>query len=63
MVCMCVALMRDLRRDPLIVRGERGAEAVQLAVIEGHKKFDGEFEFRIGPGRGPDVEGDPIGKH
>ncbi|MBT3154356.1 BCCT family transporter [Streptomyces sp. CHD11] len=63
MLFMCVALMRDLRRDPLIVRGEMGSEAVHLAVIEGHKQFDGEFELRVGPGRGPDVEGDPIGKH
>ncbi|MGW1543663.1 BCCT family transporter [Streptomyces sp. NPDC002309] len=63
MVFMCVALMRDLRRDPVIVRNEMGSEAIELAVIEGHKKYDGEFELRIGPGRGPDVEGDPIGKH
>ena len=28
MIGMCVALMRDLRQDPLIVRGEMGAEAV-----------------------------------
>ncbi|MEU1084514.1 BCCT family transporter [Streptomyces sp. NPDC005908] len=63
MLFMCVALMRDLRRDPLIVRDRMGSEAVELAVIEGHKKYDGEFELRVGPGRGPDVEGDPIGKH
>ncbi|MFI9616428.1 BCCT family transporter [Streptomyces sp. NPDC052023] len=63
MIFMCVALMRDLRRDPVIVRNQMGSEAVELAVIEGHKKYDGEFELRIGPGRGPDVEGDPIGKH
>src|SRR3954468_7209786 len=29
MIGMCVALMRDLRRDPLIVRGEMGSEAVE----------------------------------
>ncbi|MGA4986163.1 BCCT family transporter [Streptomyces cellulosae] len=63
MIFMCVALMRDLRHDPLIVRNKMGNEAVELAVIEGHKKYDGEFELRVGPGRGPDVEGDPIGKH
>ncbi|MFH9180102.1 BCCT family transporter [Streptomyces albogriseolus] len=63
MILMCVALMRDLRHDPLVVRGKMGSEAVELAVIEGHKKYDGEFELRVGPGRGPDVEGDPIGKH
>ncbi|MEU1264043.1 BCCT family transporter [Streptomyces cellulosae] len=63
MIFMCVALMRDLRHDPLIVRNKMGNEAVELAVIEGHRKYDGEFELRVGPGRGPDVEGDPIGKH
>ncbi|WP_426367679.1 BCCT family transporter [Streptomyces sp. E-08] len=50
MIGMCVALMRDLRKDPLIVRGELGEEAVELAVIAGHEKYDGDFELRIGPG-------------
>ncbi|MFB7650909.1 MULTISPECIES: BCCT family transporter [unclassified Streptomyces] len=63
MIFMCVALMRDLRRDPLIVRGEMASEAVELAVIEGHKRYEGEYEIRIGPGAGTDVEGDPIGEH
>ncbi|MET9775479.1 BCCT family transporter [Streptomyces sp. NPDC006367] len=63
MIFMCVALMRDLRRDPLIVRGEMASEAVEMAVVEGHKQYEGDFEIRIGPGTGPDVEGDPIGKH
>lgn len=62
MIMMCVALMRDLRRDPLIVRGEMASEAVDMAVVAGHAKYDGDFELRIGPGPGPDVEGDPIGK-
>ncbi|WHM29476.1 BCCT family transporter [Streptomyces sp. BPPL-273] len=63
MIFMCFALMRDLRRDPLIVRGEMASEAVELAVIEGHKRYEGEYEIRIGPGAGTDVEGDPIGEH
>ena len=50
MVGMCVALMRDLRQDPQIVRQEFGVEAVESAVIEGHAKYDGDFEIRIGPG-------------
>ncbi|MET8744657.1 BCCT family transporter [Streptomyces sp. NPDC004728] len=50
MVGMCVALMRDLRQDPLIVRREFGVEAVESAVIEGHAKYAGDFEIRIGPG-------------
>ncbi|MFI5805216.1 BCCT family transporter [Streptomyces sp. NPDC051561] len=56
MIGMCVALMRDLRRDPLIVRGELGIEAVESAVVEGHKKYDGDFEIRIGPGTGNGTE-------
>ncbi|OPG08447.1 BCCT transporter [Streptomyces sp. GKU 895] len=61
MIGMCVALMRDLRRDPVIVRGEMGSEAVELAVIEGHKKYDGDFEIKVGPGPGTETEGDPLG--
>ncbi|MFJ4341818.1 BCCT family transporter [Streptomyces sp. NPDC088915] len=60
MIGMCVALMRDLRRDPLIVRGEMGEEAVELAVIAGHEKYAGDFELRIGPGEpGQDGPGTP----
>ncbi|MER5966024.1 BCCT family transporter [Streptomyces sp. NPDC002057] len=50
MIGMCVALMRDLREDPLIVRGEVGVEVMELAVIAGHEQYDGDFELRIGPG-------------
>ncbi|WP_328491122.1 BCCT family transporter [Streptomyces zaomyceticus] len=50
MIGMCVALTRDLRKDPLIVRGEVGVEVVELAVIAGHEQYDGDFELRIGPG-------------
>ncbi len=60
MIGMCVALMRDLRKDPLIVRGEMGEEAVELAVIAGHEKYSGDFELRIGPGEpGQDGPGEP----
>jgi choline/carnitine/betaine transport len=61
MIGMCVALMRDLRRDPVVVRGEMASEAVELAVIEGHKRYDGEFEIQVGPGPGTGAEGDPLG--
>ncbi|MEB3964725.1 BCCT family transporter [Streptomyces kunmingensis] len=63
MIGMCVALMRDLRRDPLIVRGDMGTEVVEAAVVAGHQKYGGEFEITIGPGEGLETEGDPIGKH
>ncbi|CAM5679361.1 hypothetical protein SHIRM173S_12401 [Streptomyces hirsutus] len=55
--------MRDLRRDPAIVRREVGSEAVDLAVIAGHTKYDARaFELRTA-GAGTDVEGDPVGNH
>ncbi|MEU9032998.1 BCCT family transporter [Streptomyces sp. NPDC048383] len=58
MIGMCVALLRDLRRDPLIVRGEMGEEAVAQAVVAGHEEYDGDFELRIGPGNGPEPDAD-----
>ncbi|MFE6295291.1 BCCT family transporter, partial [Streptomyces sp. NPDC057866] len=58
MTGMCVALMRDLREDPLIVRGRVGKEIVEVAVIAGHEKYDGDFELRIGPGT---ADGSPGG--
>ncbi|MFF9012706.1 BCCT family transporter [Streptomyces sp. NPDC014870] len=57
MIGMCVALMKDLRKDPLIVRGEVGEEVIELAVIAGHEKYDGDFELRIGPGTGAPGDG------
>ena len=52
MVGMCAALMKDLKQDPWILRGQRGEEAVEMAVIAGHEKYDGDFEIRIGPSSG-----------
>ncbi|MEU1127969.1 BCCT family transporter [Streptomyces sp. NPDC005899] len=62
MIGMCVSLMRDLRRDPMIVRREFGVEAVESAVIQGHAKYDGDFEIRIGPGPA-EVTSDERHKH
>ncbi|WP_344586170.1 BCCT family transporter [Actinomadura vinacea] len=58
MVGMCVALTRDLRSDPLILRGERGEEAVESAVITGHELYDGDFELRVVPTYGNGDGGD-----
>jgi choline/carnitine/betaine transport len=52
MVGMCIAMTRDLRQDRLIIVGERGDMAVETAVIAGHEKYGGDFEFRIGPSNG-----------
>lgn len=71
MIGMCMSLMRDLRLDPLIIRGEVAEEAMETAVIAGHEKYAGEFEIRIGrapeadkgtesgPEPGTGTEGDP----
>ncbi|AZM46136.1 choline transporter [Streptomyces sp. WAC 06738] len=60
MIGLCVALMRDLRHDELIVIGEQGEQAVETAVRAGHRHYDGEFELqirglarRLRGGRGP----------
>ncbi|MFD5428859.1 BCCT family transporter [Streptomyces sp. NPDC127084] len=60
MIGMCFALMRDLRHDPLIVRGERGEEVVGVAVIEGHEKYAGDFAIRIGPSPQPTGAGEDV---
>ncbi|MFD6437921.1 BCCT family transporter [Streptomyces venezuelae] len=65
MIGMCVALMRDLRHDPLIVRGEHGTEVLEKAVIAGHEHHDGDFELQIGPatddnGDGPERDNDTV---
>ncbi|MEW2389257.1 BCCT family transporter [Streptomyces venezuelae] len=65
MIGMCVALMRDLRHDPLIVRGEHGTEVLEKAVIAGHEHHDGDFELQIGPatddnGDGPERDNDQV---
>jgi choline/carnitine/betaine transport len=52
MIGMCFAFMRDLRRDPLILRGEKGDEVMEMAVIQGHQRYDGDFEISIAPGNG-----------
>jgi choline/carnitine/betaine transport len=49
MIGMCVAMTRDLRRDRLIVLGERGAQAVEAAAAAGDEKYDGGFAIRIRP--------------
>ncbi len=56
MVGMCFAFMRDLRRDPLILRGEKGEEVMEMAVIQGHQRYDGDFEISISPGNGEPPE-------
>lgn len=59
MIGMCVALVRDLRQDPLIIQGEQGEEAVAVAVAAGHEEYGGDFEIRIGPSGEPEADTTP----
>ncbi|MEU6159879.1 BCCT family transporter [Streptomyces sp. NPDC047130] len=52
MIGICVALMRDLRRDPLMLREEAANEALEDAVVQGYRKFDGDFELQVRPSQG-----------
>ncbi|MGP4018572.1 BCCT family transporter [Saccharopolyspora sp. 5N708] len=45
MVLMCVAMLKDLRSDPLTLRDAKGAEVLEQAVISGSEEHDGEFQL------------------
>ncbi|MFF0544198.1 BCCT family transporter [Nocardia thailandica] len=67
MVGMCVALYKDLREDPIIVRADRGVELVETAVDTGLERHDGDFvlvtepaqEIEIPPDAAELTSGDP----
>jgi hypothetical protein len=59
MVVLCVALAKDLRHDPLILRDRRSMAAVGQAVDYGTKNFGDEFVVSVKPR--PDVEDDRMG--
>jgi choline/carnitine/betaine transport len=50
MVLLCVALSRDLRRDPLMQRAARSQEAVGQAVEYGTRAYGGDFRLSVKPG-------------
>ncbi|QIZ35878.1 BCCT family transporter [Saccharopolyspora sp. ASAGF58] len=52
MVLLCVALMKDLREDPLMQRGEKGAQVLERAVIAGTDRHGGDFQLEVGPTAG-----------
>ena len=74
MILLCVALLKDLRADPVTLRGEKGAEVLEAAVITGAAEHDGEFHLEVspaeaeagsetaGPGSGAEVVGGADGE-
>jgi choline/carnitine/betaine transport len=49
MVALAVSLVKDLRQDPLMVRGEYAAEAVEQAVITGVTEHGDDFVISVEP--------------
>jgi choline/carnitine/betaine transport len=49
MVLLCVALMRDLRHDPLIRRDDRSQQAVEQAVSYGLETYGDRFFLNVKP--------------
>ncbi|GAA2331573.1 BCCT family transporter [Saccharopolyspora halophila] len=49
MVLLCVALLKDLRSDPLMRRGEKGAQVLEQAVISGTERHGEDFQLEVGP--------------
>ncbi|GAA2784574.1 BCCT family transporter [Saccharopolyspora taberi] len=49
MVALCVSLTKDLRSDPLMQRGEKGAEVLEQAVIAGTERHGEDFQLEVGP--------------
>ncbi len=54
MIGLAVSLLKDLRQDPLMVRGEYAKEAVEQAVISGVTEHGDDFVISVEPD--PDAE-------
>ncbi|MBB5154245.1 choline/carnitine/betaine transport [Saccharopolyspora phatthalungensis] len=52
MVLMCVAMLKDLRSDPMTLRDAKGAEVLEQAVILGTEEHDGDFQLVTTPAEG-----------
>ncbi|KTT38404.1 choline transporter [Pseudomonas oryzihabitans] len=57
MALLCLALYRDLRSDPLMLRHLRGTELIEKAVLYGAAKHGEEFHFVVGEPKSAKGEG------
>lgn len=46
-VLLCVAMMRDFRRDPVVVHADKGEELIRSAVVSGASEYGGDFELDV----------------
>ncbi|MFZ2260392.1 MAG: BCCT family transporter [Luteococcus japonicus] len=49
MIGMAIALVKDLARDPMIVRGQYAKAAVEKAIVEGVTAHGDDFHFAVEP--------------
>jgi choline-glycine betaine transporter len=49
MVVLCVALAKDLRSDPMVLREKHAAVIVEQAVDTGNAEYDGDFCLQVAP--------------
>jgi choline/carnitine/betaine transport len=49
MIVMCIALTKDLRDDPLILRNARVTKTIERSIDYGHKKHGEHFYLRVKP--------------
>ena len=61
MALLCIALYRDLRKDPVMLRDLRGSELIEKAVLYGAVKHGEEFYFVVKEkkDKGSTTEGQP----
>ena len=59
MVLLAVALVRDLRSDPTVLRKTAGNQAMEHAVVEGLSKRGDEFTLVVGGGASEEPEEQP----
>src|SRR3712207_6853908 len=53
MAAMAVSLVKDLRRDPIVLRGNYASVAIEQAVVEGISRHGDDFVLVVEPARIP----------
>jgi choline/carnitine/betaine transport len=49
MIVLCIAMAKDLRNDPLMLRDDRSVQAVEQAVDYGTERYGGDFYLNVKP--------------
>ncbi len=57
MAAMAVSLVKDLRRDPMVLRGNYANVAIEKAVVDGITRHGDKFVLVVEPPEGPETSG------